>query len=119
MKTLRFDNTLSIKLQSELMRHKSAFVKSKPFKPSKAKLITKLRSLRAGWISEKSESIIRLYQGAKCQLRETLEYGVAKGFLEVIQVGKYENFHFTDKGMAEIREALAMTTCAFSGRKCA
>ncbi len=85
----------------------------------KRKLLKKLRSCRAQWITLIDEEPIC---GA---LRECpiLEFGVSKGWLKNIKEQRPEGgrcirnwYHFTPKGEKEILQGLRETTCAFTGR---
>ena len=114
---MNYDNTATIRLQAELSRYNSNRKPSKVFKPSKATFKKVLRSYSAGWIKDESEVIVGLLKGHKTRDRETMEYAASKGWVFVQDGGKYDNFHFTTAGL-EIKDEIAATTCAFSGRRC-
>lgn len=87
---------------------------AKQIKPTFSKFKKQLRAYSAHWISGKDEKIVGLLKNYHSN-SIMFTYGIAKGLLEIKDGGKYDNFHFTDKGIT-ILENLKMTTCAFSGR---
>jgi len=117
MKTLLYDNTASVKLQAELSRYNQNRKPSKDFKPSKATFKKALRSYSAGWIKDESEVIVGLLKGHQTRDRQSMELAASKGWVSVKDGGKYDNYHFTTSGLA-IRDEVAKTTCAFSGKRC-
>jgi hypothetical protein len=114
---MKYDNTATVKLQAELSRYNSNRKPSKAFKPSLATFKKALRSCSAGWIKDESETIVGLLKGHKTRDRETMEFAASKGWVSIQDGGKYDNFHFTALGLA-IKDQVAATTCAFSGRRC-
>lgn len=113
----RYDNTANVKFQSELLRYNSTRKPSKAFKPSKATFKKALRSMNAGWILDESEVIVGLLKGHFSRDRQSMEFAQSKGWVSVRDGGKYDNFHFTKLGL-QIKDEVASTTCAFSGRRC-
>jgi len=90
---------------------------TKPFKASKATFKKALRSWSAAWVRDESEAIIGMLKGYSSKDRESMDFAVCKGWVSMQDGGKYDNFHFTTAGLV-IRDELAQTTCAFSGRRC-
>jgi hypothetical protein len=114
---MAYDNTASVKLQSAISRYNSIRKLSKAFKPSKATFKKALRSMSAAWIRDESEVIIGLLKGNPSMDRQSMEFAVSKGWASIQDGGKYDNFHFTAAGLA-IKNEVAKTTCAFSGKSC-
>jgi len=93
-------------------------------KVTKAKFKNYLRALKAGWIKDQTEPLIAIHQ--QCFLSPSshpnsyvcyMTYGESNGYLTRSEVkDKYIFFYFTEKGL-EFAKELAMTTCAFTGRK--
>lgn len=85
-------------------------------KPTATKFKKQIRAYSAQWIKDLEEPIVGLLKGYhENHIMKT--YGVAKGILEIRDSGKYENFHFTEKGLT-LLQTLKETTCAFSGKTC-
>lgn len=114
---MKYDNTASIKLIAELSKYSKARKPAKKSNSTKAALKAMIRSCGAAWITDESEPIIGLIKGHKSANRETMEFAKSKGWVSVRDGGKYDNFHFTQDGL-KIKDEVAATTCAFTGRRC-
>lgn len=114
---ITYDNTASVKLQAAISQYNSNRKPSKAFKPSKATFKKALRSMSAAWIRDESEVIVGLIKGNPSRDRQSMEFAASKGWVSVQDGGKYDNYHFTNSGLA-VRDEVAKTTCAFSGRRC-
>jgi len=87
----------------------------KTFKATKATFKTKLRAYSAAWIADMDEPIVGVLKNHACRDREIMNFAVSKGWLTIRDGGKYDNYHFTTLGLS-IKDEVAKTTCAFSGR---
>ena len=114
---ITYDNTASVKLQSAISHYNSTRKPSKAFKPSKATFKKALRTMSAAWIRNESEVIVGLLKGNPSRDRQSMEFAVSKGWASIQDGGKYDNFHFTASGLT-VKNEVAQTTCAFSGKRC-
>lgn len=83
---------------------------------TKTSFTKQMRKFSAAWIRDTEEIIVKSlnYDGNK----PFIEYGLNKGYINaILNSDNYFEVRWTKKGLCEIGDKLAQTTCAFIGRK--